>query len=185
MQRVSSLYTRHWYRYLVSCKPWQRYTIVGIFLSTVCTGWFFALYCPLVDACRSYEQQLETLHKECHTCATVSKMTEPLEQSITVLQKKLKAYTAFEAPPALVCVHCAQEAGLSLHSCIMGQTTTYDQQRKVLVTIEVSGSLDAYTKFLTLLSNSPYLIMYDALHIEYAHAQQIHATATLGFVTFM
>ncbi|MFI5332899.1 MAG: hypothetical protein ACHQVS_02235 [Candidatus Babeliales bacterium] len=180
--RLSQLYTQRWYIYLASCTPLQRYVFTLSVLSVLCISWLCAVYYPLEHARCGYEHQLVQLQKQCHACSCVSGACNQLENSINAARSALKPYQSMDVCPLVRCMELAQKAGLTVHSCTMGHSAAQHDQKKELVTIEISGTTKAYMTFLNLLAQLPQIITYEHMHIEHAQVPQIRATCVLGFV---
>ena len=189
MPRLPALYTRRWYLYLASCSSWKRYSIVLSFLSVIGVGWLFAVYYPLDEKRRAYEQKLLQLQKQCRACSCAHTTCTQLACSIDTLQNSLKPYQQTDTCPLVLCMELAANAGLTVHACTMGHGTTHDQQKTVsngsakeLVTLEISGTTQAYMTFLASLAQLSQIITYEQMHIEHAQANQLRATCVIGFV---
>lgn len=150
-----------------------------IFLSTLCIGWLFAVYYPLEDRRHAYEQKLADLQKQCHACSCASTICKQLESSIATARTSLKSYQYTDICPLVLCMELAGKAGLTVYACTMGS----DKRNKELVTLEISGTTQAYMTFLNVLAQLPQIITYEQMHIEYAQLHQLRATCVLGFVT--
>lgn len=192
MRSFSSLYTQRWYVYLVSCAPWKRYSITLCLLILGGAGWLLGVYYPLEQTRISYEQKLHELQCECHACAGIHEACKQLECSIQLLQGTLQQYVSNDVCPLVLCIECAQKAGLVVHSSTMGHHAPSSAQatagrrttQKELITLEISGTYSAYMTFLNLLSQLPHVICYEHMHIEYdASPNQLRATCLLGFIT--
>lgn len=181
--RLSRLYTQRWYVCLASCKSVHRYVLALSVLSVLCISWLFVVYYPLEHARYGYEHQLVQLQKQCHACSCVSTTCNQLENSINTARSALKPYKSMDVCPLVRCIELVQKAGLMVHSCTMGSGSAHQDQKKELVTIEISGTIQAYMSFLSLLAQLPQIITYEHMHMEHAQAPQLRATCVLGFVT--
>jgi hypothetical protein len=152
-------------------------------------GWLFAVYYPLEEKRRAYEQKLLQLQKQCHACSGAHTTCTHLECAINTLQNSLKPYQQPDTCPLVLCMELAVNAGLTVHACTMGHGTTHAQQNivsngspKELVTLEISGTTQAYMTFLASLAQVKQIITYEQMRIEYAQGNQLRATCVLGFV---